>query len=211
MNIGGFKMVNKFKSKKGFTLIELLVVISIIGILAVVAVPALFKNIQKSKIADLESDYNAIKSAVLSIYTEGNKLAYEPVHTSNTINEYLEYKIENTPIGGQYYIVPDMLGTDGNNYLNAFKSGYCWDGERYKSFKELDANLGEETYIEKNFTAIIRICPKWNTGDKDEKVKISEEQFKKISKDLGHDNVFITSKFTSNTEKEIYIGLIRKN
>ncbi|HJG95652.1 MAG TPA: prepilin-type N-terminal cleavage/methylation domain-containing protein, partial [Romboutsia timonensis] len=36
-------MFNKKKNSKGFTLVELLVVIAIIGILAVVAVPALFK------------------------------------------------------------------------------------------------------------------------------------------------------------------------
>ncbi|MFL8466371.1 type IV pilin protein, partial [Clostridioides difficile] len=45
------------KNKKGFTLVELLVVIAIIGILAVVAVPALFSNINKAKVASVESDY----------------------------------------------------------------------------------------------------------------------------------------------------------
>lgn len=63
----------KKKNNKGFTLVELLVVIAIIGILAVVAVPALFKNINKAKVADLEADYNAIKSAALSYYTDNNK------------------------------------------------------------------------------------------------------------------------------------------
>ena len=48
-------MLNKKKNNKGFTLVELLVVIAIIGILAVVAVPALFKNIEKGKVAELES------------------------------------------------------------------------------------------------------------------------------------------------------------
>lgn len=38
-------MGKKFKENKGFTLIELLVVISIIGILAVIAVPVLFNSI----------------------------------------------------------------------------------------------------------------------------------------------------------------------
>ncbi len=63
------------KNNKGFTLVELLVVIAIIGILAVVAVPALFKNIEKGKVADLEADISAIKSAALSVYSDTS--AYE--------------------------------------------------------------------------------------------------------------------------------------
>ena len=77
-------MLNKKKNNKGFTLVELLVVIAIIGILAVVAVPALFKNINKAKIADVESDYSAIKSAVLSYYTDKNDL---PAELDNLANE----------------------------------------------------------------------------------------------------------------------------
>ena len=63
-------MLNKKKNNKGFTLVELLVVIAIIGILAVVAVPALFKNIEKGKVAELESDISAIRSAALSYYAD---------------------------------------------------------------------------------------------------------------------------------------------
>ena len=63
-------MLNKKKNNKGFTLVELLVVIAIIGILAVVAVPALFKNIEKGKVADLEADISAIRSAALSVYAD---------------------------------------------------------------------------------------------------------------------------------------------
>ena len=70
-------MLNKKKNNKGFTLVELLVVIAIIGILAVVAVPALFKNIEKGKVADLESDISAIKSAVLSYYTDNSEYPFD--------------------------------------------------------------------------------------------------------------------------------------
>ena len=66
-------MLNKKKNNKGFTLVELLVVIAIIGILAVVAVPSLFKNIEKGKVAELESDISAIRSAVLSFYAENSR------------------------------------------------------------------------------------------------------------------------------------------
>ena len=68
------------KNNKGFTLVELLVVIAIIGILAVVAVPALFKNIEKGKVADLEADISAIRSAALSYYAEKSEY---PVDTNS--------------------------------------------------------------------------------------------------------------------------------
>lgn len=76
-------MIKKLrKNKKGFTLVELLVVIAIIGILAVVAVPSLFKNINKAKAADIVSDYSAIKAAVVSEYADG-KLTNSTYTSSN--------------------------------------------------------------------------------------------------------------------------------
>ena len=78
-------MLNKKKNNKGFTLVELLVVIAIIGILAVVAVPALFKNIEKGKVADLESDISAIRSAALSYYAENSKYPVTNAFSSTEI------------------------------------------------------------------------------------------------------------------------------
>ena len=65
-------MFNKKKNNKGFTLVELLVVIAIIGILAVVAVPSLMKNINKAKAADIVADYSAIKAEVISEYADSS-------------------------------------------------------------------------------------------------------------------------------------------
>ena len=64
----------KKKNNKGFTLVELLVVIAIIGILAVVAVPSLFANINKSKAAKIESDFATVRTAVSSAYADGTAL-----------------------------------------------------------------------------------------------------------------------------------------
>ncbi|MCI9977921.1 prepilin-type N-terminal cleavage/methylation domain-containing protein [Clostridioides difficile] len=89
------------KNKKGFTLVELLVVIAIIGILAVVAVPALFSNINKAKVASVESDYSSVKSAALSYYSDENKL---PADASklDVFESYMESIPTKADIGGSY-------------------------------------------------------------------------------------------------------------
>ena len=93
-------MLNKKKNNKGFTLVELLVVIAIIGILAVVAVPALFKNINKAKVADVEADYNAIKSASLSYYADKSLM---PTQISD-IQGYLDSELKTPTLGGSYTV-----------------------------------------------------------------------------------------------------------
>ena len=90
-------MLNKNKNNQGFTLVELLVVIAIIGILAVVAVPALFKNIEKGKVADLESDISAIRSAALSYYADKSEYPIDKIVANNNVltdNDKLENEIE---------------------------------------------------------------------------------------------------------------------
>lgn len=95
------------KNKKGFTLVELLVVIAIIGILAVVAVPALFSNINKAKVASVESDYSSVKSAALSYYSDKNKL---PENADlNQLEEYMETIPTKPDIGESYTL--KVVGT----------------------------------------------------------------------------------------------------
>lgn len=95
------------KNKKGFTLVELLVVIAIIGILAVVAVPALFSNINKAKVASVESDYSSVKSAALSYYSDTNKMPLPTTSkTGLTILEtYMESLPDKADIGGDYNLL----------------------------------------------------------------------------------------------------------
>ncbi|MCC0662867.1 type II secretion system protein [Clostridioides sp. ZZV15-6597] len=105
------------KNKKGFTLVELLVVIAIIGILAVVAVPALFSNINKAKVASVESDYSSVKSAALSYYSDKNKL---PEDITNDLKTYMESDLKNSDIGGTYSLVK---GTDNDKKLALLITG----------------------------------------------------------------------------------------
>lgn len=66
----------------GFTLIELLVVIAIIGILAGLVSVALPRALERAKIADVEADFNAIRTALTQYYTENE--SYPPAYGFRT-------------------------------------------------------------------------------------------------------------------------------
>lgn len=68
MNFITKRMSNK--NRKGFTLVELIVVIAIIAILAAVIGPNIFQTIEKGKISAATSDFKAIKTGVLSYYSD---------------------------------------------------------------------------------------------------------------------------------------------
>ena len=108
-------MLNKKKNNKGFTLVELLVVIAIIGILAVVAVPTLFNNIEKGKVADLEGDISAIKSGALSYYADNSVYPITSGSTTGTtlIENVLGEEIEglSNPFNGTYKLTTSGTAT----------------------------------------------------------------------------------------------------
>ncbi|MEG2354287.1 MAG: type II secretion system protein, partial [Clostridium sp.] len=140
-------MLKKKNNNKGFTLVELLVVIAIIGILAVVAVPALFKNIEKGKVADLEADISAIRSAALSVYADSSMLPVETIDgsgvgTGNLI--YSELEGLSKPFGGTY--ATKLVGTNSEKLLLeiAVTNGISADGA-----KKLANDLGDK-YVDES-------------------------------------------------------------
>lgn len=88
----------KTARKWGFTLIELLVVIAIIGILAGLVSVALPRALERAKIADVEADFNAIRTALTQYYTENESYppgygfrTWPPDEPGNYTQTYMAY------------------------------------------------------------------------------------------------------------------------
>lgn len=203
-------MFKKSKNKKGFTLVELLVVIAIIGILVVVATPALFKNIQKAKVSEVEADYSAIRSAVLTRYAEYGELDRAIGDLGNIIEE-TEGLDEKTPLGGEYHIEVDMEYEDKDEHGNTVTNTYLnYKGYRLGSDGELKNDELES--VKDEFKVALALSAIFSEDDKDdvlEPVKVTESQFKKLANDIGIDRVYYsTNSFGDSDRNFIYIGLI---
>lgn len=56
------------ENRKGFTLIELIIVVTIVGILAIVALPKYFANIERAKKSEAVATMSSIREAIMGYY-----------------------------------------------------------------------------------------------------------------------------------------------
>jgi type IV pilus assembly protein PilE len=61
-----------FRTKRGFTLLEILVVIIIVGVLAAVALPSYFRNIERSRATEAYASLGIIKRALEACASQFN-------------------------------------------------------------------------------------------------------------------------------------------
>jgi len=80
--------MRKQARKQAFTLIELLVVIAIIAILAALVTPAISAALQRAKKAQVQTELQAIKTAVQAFYNDYSKLPIAGGGYNNTDQQY---------------------------------------------------------------------------------------------------------------------------
>src|SRR5450432_3209374 len=120
---------SRHRSEKGFTLLELLVVMTIIGILAAIAVPALKDSPQRAREAALKEDLFAMRSVIDQYH--GDKGAY-PADLQTLVTEGYLRKIPFDPMtkSGETWVLAyeeattsDTSTPAGTGFGSAFGSG----------------------------------------------------------------------------------------
>ena len=102
--------------QKGFTLIELMIVIAIIGILAVIALPAYQDYTARAQVSEAITLMEGQKSAVVEYYADKGK--WPTKNADAGIAESIKGKyVEAVEIGGDGVITATMKPSDVNNEI----------------------------------------------------------------------------------------------
>ena len=102
------------KSHKGFTLIELMIVISIVGILATIAIPSYQNYITKSKIKEAQANLIALSLSAENSYQRTLSYPTADLTTTSAIQTHNIFKTWNASSNAFNF---KYKSTDGNNYI----------------------------------------------------------------------------------------------
>lgn len=142
-------------NKKGFTLIELLAVIVIMGVLMIVAIPAVSRTIENARrdsFADTAKEYiNAVRNAVLadniSCKVNGNNVVASATPGNTTGQVYYYAFATGTKVAGSYND-RDLLTTTASDLMESGGKSPFGNAEiegTVQWFKQVDTTTGKTT------------------------------------------------------------------
>lgn len=146
------KKILRQAQNKGFTLIELVMVLSIISIMASIAVPSYISMKQEGMYTKAQKEVTLVQAAVENYWREHKELP------ANISTELLNTKIKILTTQAL-----DPWKTDGNNY--GYKTGKTDSGEDYYVIsskglaKEIDFEVQGNVILNKNDSILISNLP----------------------------------------------------
>ncbi len=128
------------KGESGFTLVELMIVMTIIGILAAIAIPSYIRSIQKAKEAVLREDLHTMRTAIDS-YTVDKEKAPDSLDDLVQAGYLKSIPIDpmtsssDTWITGQSDTMTDINETQGGmDDVHSGSEGTASDGTTYNTW-----------------------------------------------------------------------------
>ncbi len=157
---GGRRWLNLRDNKygKGFTLLEILVVIIIVGVLAAVAMPSLFKNVEQSRATEALHTAGIIARSILACSFQFNGDTTncvtfdsigmtDPSSTAGHPDSHFNYVITGGSLGGSYEITCARTTLDGGTAGDTVVVSHDDGGAVIKGGTSAFTGLGPPSYI----------------------------------------------------------------
>jgi prepilin-type N-terminal cleavage/methylation domain-containing protein len=99
------------KNNRGFTLMELIMVITMVGVLASIAIPSYLSYIQKARSAQCHVDRGEVQNIIIQYYNDHSDTELQSLQ--QLVDEGYLHSGSNCPLGGEYVLIPgERVGTE---------------------------------------------------------------------------------------------------